>query len=109
MSLSHLLLPVEQHQLAVCQDAVFPLPCCHLSVGGLATGQSVGGWSFHIWQQKTTTLLARGINHLLCFHSSAVRSEPKLCSVLSGVCFSILKGEMRVLGGTHMLRIFIYL
>lgn len=94
--MSHLLLPVEQHQLAVCQDAVFPLPCCHLGVGGLATGQSVGGWSFHIWEQKTTKLLARGINHLLCFHSSAVRSAKKpagLCLVGPVSAFQKVKWE----------------
>jgi hypothetical protein len=51
---SDLFLLVEQHQLAVCEDAVLPLPCCCLSVGWLTTRQTVGGWSFHIcmWEEK---------------------------------------------------------
>ena len=103
MSFSHLFLPVEQHQLAVRQDAVFPLPCRRFSVGGLAAGQSVCRWSFHICEQKTATpdSLACVINHLLCFCGSAARCEPKLQSALSSACFSILKDKTLILGGTH--------
>jgi len=104
MSCSHLFLPVEQHQLAVCQDAVFPLPCCRLGVGGLAAGQAVCRWSLHICEQKTATpeSLACVINHLLCFCGSAARCEPKLQPVLSSACFSILKDKMLIPEGTHV-------
>lgn len=49
---SHLLLPVEQHQLAVSQDAVLPLPCRCFGVGGLAAGQPVCRWSFYICEHR---------------------------------------------------------
>lgn len=106
MSFSHLFFPVEQHQLAVRQDAVFPLPCCRFSVGRLAAGQSVCWWPFHICKEKTMTpeWLACVINHLLCFCCSAARCEPKLQSVLSRACFRILKDKMLILGCTHVER-----
>lgn len=71
---SHLLLPVEQHQLAVSQDAVLPLPCCRLGVGGLAAGQPVRRWSFYICEHRMGILAS-----LACL-ISCPPSAPWLCS-----------------------------
>lgn len=60
---SHLFFLVEQHQLAVCENAVLPLPWCCLGVGWLTTRQTMGGWSFYVCIAKEKNKLT---NH---FHT----------------------------------------
>lgn len=49
----HLFLLVEQDELAVCQDAVLPLPDAGLGVGRLAAGEAVRGRTLHVCAQGT--------------------------------------------------------